>query len=196
MTQEEQFLSYVFPILRYHSRFDELTGEDIHYLFRSRRTTWKGHLINQGVKPLEQLPAVRQQADYRFADVCWEYLEKIRLLCREQGAELILVKAPSVYPHWYPEYEAQIREYADAHDLVYYNLADRAEEIGIDYRTDTYDAGLHLNLSGATKLSRYFARVLAQEQGLPDRRSEDEVRKVWEPFLEQYDNAIRKEEPT
>ena len=35
MTEEETFLSYVFPILRYHSRFDELTQEDFTYLFKS-----------------------------------------------------------------------------------------------------------------------------------------------------------------
>ena len=191
MTEEESFLSYVFPILRYHSRFDELTEEDLHYLFRSRDNTQKGHLVNTGVKPAGTLPAIRQLPDYDFADICWEYLDKIRLLCEEKGSELILIKAPSLYPHWYSEYDAQIREYADGHSLTYYNLADRAAEIGLDYQTDTYDAGLHLNLSGATKLSKYFAELLAEEHSIPCRHSAQ-----WDAFLEQYDNEIGKEEET
>ena len=43
-----------------------------------------------------------------------------------------------------------------------------ADEIGIDYNTDTYDAGLHLNLSGAEKLSKYFGKYLTDDLR-PDR---------------------------
>ena len=39
MTEEETFLSYVFPILRYHSRFSQLTAEDFDYLFDTEQIT-------------------------------------------------------------------------------------------------------------------------------------------------------------
>ena len=39
MMEEETFASYVFPILRYHSRFQHLTREDIDYLFRDKDNT-------------------------------------------------------------------------------------------------------------------------------------------------------------
>ena len=45
MTEEENFLSYVFPILRYHSRITQLTREDFAYLFAEKQNTWQGHLI-------------------------------------------------------------------------------------------------------------------------------------------------------
>ena len=187
MTEEETFLSYVFPILRYHSRFDELTGEDIRYLFRTKDNTWKGHLVNTGVVPVENLPARRILADYRFSDNCWSWLDRIRELCGEHGVELILIKAPSVYPYWYEEYEAQIKAYAREHNITYYNLLNSAEAIGIDYQTDTYDGGMHLNLSGATKLSHWFADLLAREHGLSDRREAPEVRAEYEALLDRYD---------
>ena len=190
MTEEEQFLSYVFPILRYHSRFDELTGEDFRYLFSIKDTTWKGHLINREVKPCESVPAKRPLPDYNFGEICWEYLDKIRELCENNGAELILIKAPSLYPHWYEEYDAQIRSYAEEHGLVYYNFLEDTEEIGIDYALDTYDAGLHLNLSGATKLSAWFARILAEAHGLPDHRKDAAVAGVWNHRLEAYDEYL------
>ena len=98
MTEEEDFLSYVFPILRYHSRITQLTSEDFSYLFTEKQNTWQGHLINEGIKPVENLPAKRPLKSYDFADICWEYLDKMRLLCEENGTELVLVKAPSVYP--------------------------------------------------------------------------------------------------
>ena len=192
MTEEESFLSYVFPILRYHSRFDELTAEDFEYLFQTKENTWNGHLMNKEVNPLGALPVKRILANYEFGDICWAYLEKIRLLCEENGTELILIKAPSVYPYWYDEYDAQIEDYAAQFGLTFYNFLDHVEEIGIDYSTDTYDGGLHMNLAGATKLSAYFADILAEEHGLADHRDDPEIAAVYDEKLRLYDEEANK----
>lgn len=187
MMEEESFLSYVFPILRYHSRFDELTGEDFSYLFRRKDNTHNGFLINKNVKPVESLPTQRRLPSYDFSEICWEYLDKIRLLCEDNGTQLILIKAPSVYPFWYEEYDAQIEDYARAHGLAFYNFLDHVEEIGIDYTTDTYDGGLHMNLAGAKKLSAYFAPILAQNHGLTDHRSDPATALEYNERLRLYD---------
>lgn len=163
MTEEEQFLSYVFPILRYHSRFDQLTQEDFTYLFQVKNNTFNGFQLHTEVEPSGALPVKRVLADYRFGDICYEYLDKLRVLCEENGTKLILVKAPSLYPYWYEEYDAQIREYAKKHGLSCYNFAEQTDEIGLDFAADTYDGGYHLNLSGANKLSRYFGEILVEE---------------------------------
>ena len=157
------------------------------YLFREQENTWQGHLINSSVKALGKLPAKRALNHYDFGDVCWEYLDKIRLLCQENGTELILMKAPSVYPYWYDEYEQQIRSYAEEHGLSYYNFLECAEQIGIDYQTDTYDGGLHLNLAGATKLSKYFAEILSQNHNLPDHRGNAPE---FDQKLSEYDKIV------
>ena len=187
MTEEENFLSYVFPILRYHSRFSQLTAEDFTYLFRDKQITWQGHLVNDNVKPLGRLPSKKALADYSFGDICWEYLEKMRLLCEENGAELVLIKAPSVYPYWYEQYDAQIEEYAAKHGLTFYNFLDHVEEIGIDYQVDTYDAGLHMNLNGASKLITYFAKILSEKHGVPNHKGDP----VFDEMLIAYDEATK-----
>lgn len=187
MTEDETFLSYVFPILRYHSRFSQLTAEDFTYLFDEKQITWQGHLVNDTVKPMGSLPAKRPLADYSFGDICWEYLEKMRQLCEENGTELILIKAPSAYPYWYEQYDAQIEEYAAEHGLAFYNFLDYVEDIGIDYQTDTYDAGLHMNLDGATKLSTYFAKILSEKHGVPNHRGDA----AYDEMLKAYDEATK-----
>lgn len=192
MTEEENFLSYVFPILRYHSRFDELTSEDLEYLFRTKDNTWNGFLMNKEINALEELPTKRMLSDYRFSDLCYEYLDKIYRLCLDAGAELILIKAPSVYPYWYDEYDAQIEDYASEHGLSFYNFLDHVEEIGIDYSVDTYDQGLHMNLTGAMKLSRFFAGILAENHGIPDRRQEAAVADEYNEKLLLYDEEAAK----
>lgn len=190
MTEEENFLSYVFQILRYHSRFDDLTVEDFEYLFKRKDNTWNGYLVNRNISPAGQLPVKRPLADYRFGDICYEYLDKITDLCEENGVGLILVKAPSLYPYWYEEYDAQIAAYAEQNGLSYYNFTEKVDEIGLDFQVDTYDAGLHLNHTGAVKLSNYFARILAQEHDLADHRNDPEIAEIYEEKLKRYDEEI------
>ena len=191
MTEEETFISYVLPIMRYHSRFDKLTSEDFEYLFKKKQNTYNGFLINKNVKPVESLPTQRRLANYKFADICYEYLDKMKDLCEQNGIEFVLIKAPSLYPYWYDEYEEQIKQYAEENNLAYYNLKLVANEIGIDYSQDTYDAGLHLNLTGATKLSKYFAEVLKTRFNLTDNRENEEVNKIYQEKLKEYNQAIQ-----
>lgn len=193
MTEEENFFSYAFPILRYHSRFDELKTEDLQYLFRREDNTWQGYQMNKGVVPVESLPTKRVLSSYAFEDICWEYLDKMRVLCREKGVELVLIKAPSLYPYWYEEYDTQIRTYADQHGLKFYNFTESIEDIGLDFSTDTYDGGLHLNLDGATKMSAWFARILAEEHGLADHREDPQVAESYREKLALYDEEARGE---
>lgn len=190
MTEEETFASYVFPILRYHSRFDELTKEDFEYLFKVKDNTYNGYLVNKNINPAGTLPAKRPLADYRFADVCYEYLDRITKLCKEKGVELILVKAPSLYPYWYEQYDEQMAEYARENGLAYYNFTACIEDIGLDFQVDTYDAGLHLNHTGAEKLSRYFGQILAENHGIPDRRNDPDVAAVYDEKLKRYDAEV------
>ena len=100
-------------------------------------------------------------------------------LCKEKGVELILIKAPSLYPYWYEEYDAQITQYAQENGLAYYDFTDHIEAIGLDFQTDTYDAGLHLNFDGAVKMSRYFADILAKEHGMEDHRNDPAVSAIY-----------------
>lgn len=187
LTEKEHFLDYVFPILRYHSRWSELTGEDVEYMFQTKPVSHNGYYMRVDVKPAQNVPEGKILPDYRFGDTAWEYMERITKLCRDKGIRLILVKAPSLYPYWYEEWEEQIEAYAKKENLLYLNFLELQEETGIDFRTDTYDGGLHLNLSGAKKITRWLGNVLVQEAGLLDRRGEEPLTTLWEEKLAAYE---------
>lgn len=187
MTEEENFLDYVFPLLRYHSRWSELGAEDVEYMFNTPRVSHNGYYMRVDVKPAENVPEGRILADYRFGENAWDYLDKITALCRENDIRLILVKAPSLYPYWYDQWEEQIEGYAAENDLLYINFLELVEETGLDFSTDTYDAGLHLNLSGAEKITEYLGEMLREETGLADRRDEEHLSGVWEEKLTAYE---------
>ena len=187
MLEEETFISYLIPILRYHSRYDELSKEDLKYLFERKNVTYNGFLVNKSVKGVENLPTRRKLSNYNFSKENMEWLDKILELCKKNKITLILVKAPSVYPYWYDEYEEQVISYAHKNDLFYINLMERADEIGIDYSTDTYDGGLHLNLNGSIKNSKYFGKILKETIDLNDYHGDN----YYEGVLKKYREEIK-----
>ena len=162
MTEEENLASYLFPLLRYHSRWSDLSAEDFRYWFHRDPVSHNGYLMQTAVRPMESLPAVKPLDDYTLPAISFEYLDKMAELCRSKGTELILVKSPSLYPHWYDEWDAQITEYAQKNGLRYYNFLEVSDEIGIDMQTDTYDMGMHLNVYGAEKYTDYLGGILQE----------------------------------
>ncbi len=193
MTEEENFLDYVFPILRYHSRWSELTKEDVQYMFHKEKVSHSGYYMRIDTKPVETIPKKKLLTDYSFGENAWNYLEKMRVLCEENGIQLVLIKAPSLYPHWYEEWDAQITEYAEENGLRYINLLNHIDEIGLDFSKDTYDAGLHMNLSGATKLTSYFGKILSEQCGVEDRSTDTGLTAIWEEKKQAYQKEIEKQ---
>ncbi len=189
MTEQETFLSYIFPIIRYHSRWQDLNNEDIEYMFKEKKNTYNGYYMIKDVKPVENLPTKRSLSNYEFSETCYNYLDKITNLCKENNIELILIKAPSVYPFWYEEYDKQLQDYAQSKNIRYINLLNNVEEIGLDYNKDTYDSGMHLNLYGAEKLSKYFAEILKTNYNLTDFRENKEINDIYQNKLKIYNEA-------
>ena len=199
MTEEESFLSYVFPLLRFHSRWDELSGEDLTYWLRREEISHNGYLMQTGVlakneEDIEPTPL----ADPTLPLSAMEYLEEMRLLCDARGIELILVKAPTNNwrYHWYDEWDAQVAAYAETHALAYYNFIPLQEEIGLDWTVDTYDRGAHLNVYGAEKLTSYLGKILSEKHGMPDHRSEAALSAVWNAKWTAYVNERDGAAPT
>lgn len=178
MTEDEHLIEYVFPLLRYHSRWDELGIDDLKYFFSTPKVTYNGyHAVDEAV-PAGDIPEGIPLYDHSFGKKAWEYMDRIRLLCEENDITLILVKAPILYPVWYDEYEAQVEDYAKENSLMYINLSEENDSIGIDYRKDTYDGGMHINLSGADKISHYMGGILV-EMGITDRRGDPVLDEIW-----------------
>lgn len=191
MTAEEDFLTYVFPFFRFHSRWSELSAEDFSYAWQDKPAiSDSGYLMQTGVKPMDpgNVPTPTPLVDPTLPAAAMEYLGRMEQLCAEKGIELILIKAPTNFwkYHWYDEWDSQIRTFAEAHSLAYYNLIPEASEIGLDMTTDTYDEGAHLNVYGAEKLSRYFGAILKEEHDIPDQRVNSHATAVWKDRVELY----------
>lgn len=190
MTEGESLIDYIFPLLRYHYRWSELTSEDIKYYFTKDDVTHNGYILRTDIKPANDVPAGRPLADYTFGEKAYEYLDKITALCKEKGIELVLVKAPTVYPYWYDEWNEQMEEYAAANDVTYINFVPLAEEMGIDYNTDTSDGGIHLNVYGSQKYTEYLGNILVDKFNLADHSDDDDYTKIWNQKIEAYNKDL------
>ncbi len=190
MLDNETFISYVFPLLRYHSRIMKLQNDDLEYLWGNKEVSHNGFIINTDVKPLGKLPSMTFLNNYNFGKQNYHYLNKIVDLCKKNNIKLILYKAPTLYPFWYDEYNIQIKNYAEKNNLDYYNFMELTNEIGIDYNYDTYDNAVHLNLFGAQKLTNYFGKILHDKYQLSDYRNNDKIKIDYENKLERYYKEI------
>ena len=193
MTEGENFIDYVFPILRYHSRWNELTGDDLKYIFEKDQVTHNGYYMRVDIRPQGEFPDPMPLDDYSFGENSMKYLDMMTKLCKDNGIELVLIKAPTEYPYWYEEWDEQVKEYADQNGLNYINMIPLKDEIGLDMSVDTYDAGLHLNLTGAEKMSDYFGKWLVDTYGLEDHRNDPKYTKVYEEKIEYYNKMIEEQ---
>lgn len=195
MTAQERqwdgFFSYLFPILRYHERWSQLTAEDFRYWFSRETVSDNGYLMQTGVKPLTDAHVSAPLVDYTLGETSWHYLDQMRKLCAEHGIQLVLIKAPVLYPVWWWEWDAQVADYAQEHGLLYINMLEYEQQIGIDWSRDTYDTGLHLNVYGAEKASRWLGNILSAQCGAPDRREEEALALLWQEKESRY--LLRKE---
>ncbi len=193
MTKDETFLSYVFPFFRYHSRWNDLKSEDFEYLFHRDKKTIAGYLMRADVKPVTGTAIMGSPENDDFAEIDYDYLNKMLDICKKNDIQLVLIKAPSIFPFWYDEWNENIVKYAEENDLLYINFLDDEilGEVGIDYSKDTYDAGLHLNVYGAEKLADYFGRVLLDNYKFTDYSKDEKVTAEWEQLTERYKEELK-----
>jgi len=196
LTEEEKeaggMALYLFPILRYHSRWSQLEKEDFTNLFHKETVSDNGYLMQTRVSPVTAEYPKKPLTDYTFSESCFDYLDRMRTLCEEHGTQFVLIKAPSLTPVWYDEWDEQIAAYAETYGLTYYNFLTQIDEIGIDWSTDTYDAGAHLNVFGAEKMTSYFGKLLTENGMIHSEKDNADTVNVWEEKVSVYQTRKQK----
>ena len=115
-------------------------------------------------------------------------------LCGEKGIKMVLFCNPSPVCYDAPTVNG-IRQFSREAGVDFLDGNADIEKIGIDWETDTYDEGDHLNLKGARKMTEYLADYLERECNLEDHRHDPEYQE-WNDLLSVYDEEVRKMEGT
>ena len=174
-------LAYHFPVIKYHNAWKALFDGP-----GGLKKSYKGFEIRDKVVSYEgdeeYMKETKDKA--QIPEVVRIYMEKIKRLCEKNGADLLLVSAPSPKNYNYKKHNS-LEEYARENNLPYVDLNMKFRDIGIDWKLDSYDRGDHLNISGARKVTAYIGEYLADNYDLPDRRNDDGWRE-WDDLAKEY----------
>ena len=179
-------LSYIFPVLAYHSRVTELTKDDFEYAYGYEVFPEKGYDMIAGAKAYDGGDSYMADKgeSYEIPEKPRQYLDKIVELAQEKNIKLVLVENPSADSWSFAKSQA-MQKYAQEKNVEFIDLNLKLNEIGLDWTEDTPDGGDHLNYSGAYKVTRFYGEYLSQNFDLPDRRK-DVKYADWNRASEEY----------
>ncbi len=164
-------------ILRFPYIYDDLEaypGLSRKKLIPGDKNLTMGYKYQSGIEKYEDIIEVENITESRAIHPKNEkYLRDIIEWCRNNEIELLLTNTP--WPCINEENEMyfnSIENIADEYGVPFINGCKKYKEIGIDYTTDSYGDGGHLNYSGVTKYTKYIGDYLSQNYHIIDRRGD------------------------
>lgn len=192
--------SAIFPIIKYHTRWSELNSNDFkfqknvdyysagQYVFT---TVTPSAMTRDDLTREESYMLAAEQGKVKYLENGTEgeyateiplysatisennrnYLLKIKQLCENHGAQLILTKVPNMLSpaintgSWTKSKYFLTKALADEYGIAYFDLLYDTES-GTDFATDTSDGGIHLNIRGAEKATQALEEYLVANYDL------------------------------
>lgn len=196
MDDTEHYIDYVFPILRFHSRWNDLSLEDIKYLVYKPTVTNNGQLLKFESRGSEyDYNPYMLESSILACSENMEYLQCLTYLCKENDVELLLIKMPLVSGNWSREIDNQISSFAAENGIIYKNFIDDFDAIGLVQETDFSDSQ-HMNVYGAEKFTKVLGKYIIENYGIRDRRDDPNIEKAFKEKLDRYEYAIEHQIPT
>ena len=157
-----------FPIIRFHSNWRYLIGVG----------DASDYVASRGYEEIITVDPytggdymIETDEREKINPITIHYLNKVRELCEENGATLVLATSPSPINMTYPKHNT-IQDYADKYNIDYIDFNLLTDEIGLDWSNDTGDQGDHINMYGAPKTTKYLMDYLEENFDLPDHRED------------------------
>lgn len=190
MDDSESFLDYVFPILRFHSRWNDLSFADLKYWVNKPDVTYNGQLLQFEIEDgLTENNPYNLEEGVIATDRTMEYLEKIANICRENGVQLMLIKMPMIKGNWNEEIDNQIASFAGNKGIRYFNFIEDYDAIGLVRPVDFTDAQ-HMNSIGAEKFTKYLGKYIIENYSVSNRMDDINCKKIYDEKLQKYEKAM------
>lgn len=162
------------PIFRYHDRWKEPASLFANGLNLELNYTYldicKGYRYGMAIEPIDPGNYTAwSEAVAEIPDECMDALLEIKAYCEERGAELILMGVPNTLG-WDPARYNATMYLTQELDLKYFDMNYLQEEVAINWQTDSFDYGEHLNYLGAEKVTAYVGQYLDDLNIFEDKR--------------------------
>ena len=182
-------LQKAFPVLRYHSNWKTYSVPELFSApdYRGDYPDRGYHLLTRG-DPLDDLTGYMAPTEAReeLTKRNLRSLETMAALCKESGAELVLFSIPSP-ENWSMARHNTMADLAESLGCTY--LDGNLLPLAIDWQTDTYDRGDHLNYDGAAKVTAWLGDWLTEHTALPDHR-QDPAYEAWNLDAESFPQRL------
>lgn len=154
-------LSVLFPLFRYHSRWEKVSKKDLQYMTDTLEPTFmRGHFAS-----FDQISTelhFDSEEPFEITEKNRDYFSRMVKLCKENEITLIMMKIPT--PEWKRPQSEAAAALAAEYDIPYWELTNEMEAIGLDTNTDYRDATDHLNQYGAVKFTAYMGKRISEEK--------------------------------
>lgn len=159
----------MFSIIQYHNRWKTMLPHS-----SSISYTWRDDL-----KGFKYIKTTTKAKNKDYMKKCLEiesvpaenarYIQNIVNYCNKRGAKVLFVSVPSC-KNWNYKRHNGVEALAKKLGVQYLDL-NLEKQVDIDWRTDTADAGDHLNYRGVKKVNTFLSGYLAGHYDLQDKRS-------------------------
>lgn len=188
----EKVARYILPITEYHDRWKNLNINDFCTL---PDYTWTDDM--KGYRYSLDVCEANDNGYMEYTDKKGKiprenklYLKVLNEFCKANDIKLIVVSTPST-KNWNYKNHNSIKNLTEEEDIEFLDFNYRWKELKINWRTETSDAGDHLNYYGALKVTRYLGKYLYDKGMLEDHR-EDEMYEKWNESFERYKGIVSK----
>lgn len=173
VSDKKERYTYYFDIFKYHSNWKTMVMPSQLACWRYEKAhPLKGLEIKPGVGPAEwtDYAAVTQKKEPAAEQIA--VLEDLLRYIDETGKDALFLISPYVMEE---DARLQFNDLIDRIEEAGYPVLDlnrHIDEIGLDFSTDFYDYGSHVNALGEAKCTAFLGSYLEEHYDLPDRRGQ------------------------
>lgn len=163
-------LEYLFPIIRYHSRWNELDEEDFDNTFEELKGSYHKDKYFLTTDISSRFRTTERTG--RLYDITQDALENLLEYCDTEQLNVLFLHTP----YWVTNENSlaqinTIKETVRARGYPVLDLQSAMEEISLDLTKDYFD-NTHPNIHGAIKLTDYISRYLVENYNFEDKRGD------------------------
>lgn len=159
-------LEYLFPIVRFHSRWFQLQKEDFHYSFNGLKgENLSGYFLGSKVDVSSDfnLSEKREELD----PVAAEALNDFLLYCQGNSIRVLFVEIPWAASEHDKAMCNHVADVISSKGFDVAKLSDFLNDIKLDPMQDFYDIH-HTNIHGALKITDYLSQYLLANYDFPE----------------------------
>lgn len=174
----ERDIENVFSIFKFHNKWKKVESEKASF-------NTHGYRYNNKVVKLKNVCYMsKTDAVERVSKVNQDQMNNLVQLCRNNGAEVLLVEMPSM-SSWNYERHNGTQEYANSINVPFVDLNLLYDEVGISTTNCFRDKGNHLNYNGARNVTSYLGGYINDNYNIPSLKTNKDY-ESWNKNLAEF----------